>query len=644
MIMIELSGEANNSAERHAVNLLKKLITDYCPDIETNEMVKCTIITSATCYGEEVQDIDVLLLFFDHRPLSVQRGIKSICLALEIKAHGPESIKFEGNNCYVRYKNKWHNASNQSEKQKYSIRDYIDKNTENFQPPFVTNLIWLVNVPSSALVDIPTNNIVGSDVSWDDLVTKLSTDKYPIAHAFFRSQKLYTEVKSIFSKKFKISRIDKRRLDVITKSILDKSTQQYASKLGEQLLIYRGRGGTGKTIRLIQTAYQAYSDYGYRVIILTYNKSLVADIKRLLAFAKVKSTVSGSEAIAISTVHSFMYKWLNKAGYHRKGDNQFLEFYENYKTKFIDDLTSDAKSSAKLDSLRSNNPIDLDWDLLLIDEAQDWPSNERDLLYKIYGYRNFIIADGVDQFVRSSHKTDWRQGIDKKQSQIVTLRKSLRLKNSLCNLVNGLAEDLGLKGWNLDPESSLYGGRVIYVTGNPLSRSFHKKLASTVVSDGNEPIDILLCVPPTWVVKTQPPKIERVSTVAKCYKEWGLEVWDAVNEETRSSYPIDCKQHRIVQYDSCRGLEGWLVINFGLDELYDYKLNLAQKSGITSEDILITNEEAQENFAKQWVMIPLTRAIDTLVIHVSNPNSYIGQIMEDLVEQFPEAIDKYHFE
>lgn len=80
---------------------------------------------------------------------------------------------------------------------------------------------------------------------------------------------------AVFSNVLVPSKIDRKRLEAITRSVLDRTQQQYAEKLGRQLLIFRGRGGTGKTVRLIRMAYQAYDEFGLRVVLLTYNKALV---------------------------------------------------------------------------------------------------------------------------------------------------------------------------------------------------------------------------------------------------------------------------------------------------------------------------------------------------------------------------------
>ena len=247
---------------------------------------------------------------------------------------------------------------------------------------------------------------------------------------------------------------------------------------------------------------------------------------------------------------------------------------------------------------------------MLIDESQDWPVDERDLLYHLYGHKKIIIADGVDQFVRGVSRIDWRAGLSGAESQVVSLTKSLRLKAALCEAVGHFAQQIEFDNWNLEPEKEEYGGRVVVVEGNIFSSEFHHRLAATAKADGNRPIDMLSCVPLTWVVMNEG---KRESVVARKYREWGLDVWDGVDSDERTEFPTSLDQFRIVQYESCRGLEGWVVVNFGFDEFFEYKRSNAEFGGEQRQDIFFEEESASLDYAKKWLMIPLTRAIDTLV-------------------------------
>ena len=67
-----------------------------------------------------------------------------------------------------------------------------------------------------------------------------------------------------------------------------------------------------------------------------------------------------------------------------------------------------------------------------------------------------------------------------------------------------------------------------------------------------------------------PPSLVREQIVSKLNK-LGIKLWDGTQYELRAEYSIDMEEHRILQYDSCRGLEGWVVICLDLDQFVKYK-------------------------------------------------------------------------
>ena len=94
-------------------------------------------------------------------------------------------------------------------------------------------------------------------------------------------------------------------------------------------------------------------------------------------------------------------------------------------------------------------------------------------------------------------------------------------------------------------------------------------------------------------------------------------------------FPTELEQIRIVQYDSCRGLEGWAVVNYALDRFFQYKLDSTDVV-VEQEDIFQDEDTLKLMLAKQWLMIPLTRAIDTLVLHVEDEDSYVGRALRSM--------------
>ena len=644
--MITIHGNKQSGSEYEAAVALAKVAREFFPEIAESKQIVLDIFPSVQCFGQRTQDIDLLVFFADYRhedKLHVCKNgklIHSFCTTIEIKAHTPSSVSFSGPCCSVTYRGHVHDVTSQSEGQKYSVKNYIERNSKTESAPRIENLIWLTRVPKS-LLPKQDSNLLGADTTWSDFLESISlvnTCK-GLTIATFSNRVWMDGIKAIFSKSIEISKIDRKRLEAITKSIMDINQQQYAQKLGQQLLVIKGRGGTGKTVRLLQIAYQSYNELGLRVVLLTYNKALVSDIRRLLALQGVRDSI-GMESVCIKTIHSFMREWLIALDICDKKSDNFIEQYEAYKQEALKMFEQGALSDGDIAEAKTKRSRELEWDILLIDESQDWPKSEMDILYKFYGYKRFVIADGVDQFVRGVERISWVEGVPASERQQINLTKSLRLKSTLCSGVIHFAKELGLQNWMLDPVPESHGGRIAVVIGDPFSEEFHRKLVATAKADGNAPVDLLFCVPPTWVAEKGD---RRCSTVAEKYEQWGYQVWDAVDPTLRGEYPTSRDQFRIVQYDSCRGLEGWVVVCFALDEFYNFKKATAEISSEEKNDMFFEYEESALAYAKRWIMIPLTRAIDTLVIHVSKSDSYVADILKKLKAEYPQEIDWYDF-
>src|SRR6185312_5151032 len=164
-----------------------------------------------------------------------------------------------------------------------------------------------------------------------------------------------------------------------------------------------------------------------------------------------------------------------------------------------------------------------------------------------------------------------------------------------------------------------------------------ERLMKAHEADGNQPVDTLFCVPPAAVIREE--AVVR-STAAWQLEQWGHAVWDGVSTEVRDSYANSVAQVRVVQYDSCRGLEGWAVVLLGLDELYRYKLaSWKPPSSDYSDD-----PAGASKFAARWVMIPVTRAVDTLVIELGPAETPLHHALRRVASQHPDFVEWHSVE
>ena len=262
---------------------------------------------------------------------------------------------------------------------------------------------------------------------------------------------------------------------------------------------------------------------------------------------------------------------------------------------------------------------------------------------QIFGKERVIIADGVDQLIRSQNKCNWiralKPNLDFKKTHE---KQGLRQKVNLVDFVNQLAAKLNVN-WNLEPKKELIGGKVIIST-KEYDELLHKRQYELCVENGNSAYEMMFLVPPSLVEKYETtddydrPKKDRRFIHLEKFSNQGIKIWDGTSSSLRTEYVVDLNSHRLLQYESCRGLEGWTVINLDFDKFIDFKMQTFTEEQ-TNELALESVDEKRKRFVYLWALIPMTRAIDTLVITLKNKDSQIANIMRELYEDNPDFIE-----
>ncbi|SKA24747.1 hypothetical protein [Consotaella salsifontis] len=243
-----------------------------------------------------------------------------------------------------------------------------------------------------------------------------------------------------------------------------------------------------------------------------------------------------------------------------QGYDGFLDAYDEHKELLLEYIRDGAVSKADIDELVGRQPDEFLWDIVFVDEGQDWPSNEIEILRAVYGPERIAVADGVDQFVRDS-VADWSRGLLREQIRPRRLTRCLRMKANLALFVSDFAAAIALHDWDLEPNPDANGGRVLIVEGDLAARpDIYERLCDEAAALGNYPVDLLACVPPQLVRHIGD---DVFSVPGRTLLENGKAVWDASAIDVRSHFPTDRDALRIVQYDSCRGLEGGLLSTTG---------------------------------------------------------------------------------
>lgn len=613
------------------------------------------ILTNVTFGGGQVSEADIVLLcdlknidFELTSPLNGEKLnviVQKLCYIIELKNHN--SFNLKGNQFIVEYNGVPHDVSAQSRQQKFDFSNYLNNIKGIEESPYIYNFIWFTSVSSSA-IESQINKLKDSNISFDDnsLASRFTFKKLLQKTIATTAKSIWVDHNNICwmngfhnNKSDLIDRIIMHFTDrkVVVGDLTQKKLNIIAFKTAKQdmkglekdmFTQFKGRAGTGKTIKLLQRAVQLKNEgNGNRCLLLTYNQALVNDIKRLLYYAG-ETQKPGEKSVQVSTLHSFFLDLLvtldvrkNKVidinSYFNDGGNYEKDLKELLNIKIPSYTGSDFKYLKELEPK-------IDWDYIFIDEAQDWMSVEKDILFKIYGPERIIVADGIDQFMRSGNKLYWEDGIEKKN--VLKDSLSLRQKNNLVSFVNSIADRLDVD-WEVNPNDSFTGGEV-YITDG-YSRDLHEALLSRGRIFKAEPYDLLFLVPRQSVKKDH-------FILYDVFQEDGIHIFDGTNPYNRNRFPIIAEDSRLYQYDSCRGLEGWTVVCYKFDLIFNNKKDDYLKKIHNGQIVLpegVTEDEYTNDLAALWILMPLTRAIDTLVITLDNPNSYIGTILKKLSSQ-----------
>jgi hypothetical protein len=614
-------------------------------------------------YGQKYNDLDVVL--FAEFPTGIDRQIAckvvsgtgdrretgpaetiriySLCLVLELKAQDPRSVRIEGLNILqVKYGNEWKDVNDQSEGQKHAFRAVLkDKLGAEC---WVCNAIWLTSFQRA---DLPNGiaNLIPKDINFLDILRiscaeKTAYETKPNTYPFFgvfpkRDQGIFeaSNVSKLLSqlarKEIQVGSLTRRKMEQVTaKLLLD---QQYAKEIGKKLVIIQGRAGTGKTIKLLRIAHDLASRDGARVRLLTFNLALVSDIRRMTALTGINEESAG--VVHITSLDKFFWELIAVSGL---GVNVEFESYFEVKDKIVSEISqslamglitdADLAGWRELPALR--------YDYILVDEAQDWPRSEQNILLQLYGPQAIVVADGMDQMVRGAVRSEWSLITERSQIHRAPPEKRCLRQKSNLNEFNRVFSRCCDLGWDLESRGDYPGGRVIIVKGK-YTRDLHEELFKNCTSDGNQAYEMLFMVPPRLANIGY--EGEKGFRLRDDFQAWGVRIWDGTRKDNRKEYPNDPLEHRVIQYESCRGLEAWTAVCMELDELFAEKLRTWQRS--EDQQTIEDDDVLRCRYALKWCMMPLTRAIDTTVITLAGHDNKLAEVLFEAAKRFPDAVE-----
>ena len=655
--MIEVTGVAGSPEHRTALKIAK-ILQEYWPGIKDSnpedELIKIAANVKLANYA--VSDIDIVIaaklkpsryiiskrVLFDKDGKRVNNAkilVRSFIAAIEVKDQSESGLEISAGNVNVRYQDGWKSATDQNDKQKYALRKYCQH--VSLADPWIyrcLNLEGIQDLPSNRGRQMPEAATVSSVFNAPTLLSAMISENTlkKTSNGYIMSSGSSGIIERVLDaglfNPLVPSALDRKSMDRIASR--PDEARKLAEILGEKRLHLRGEGGTGKTVLLAQIAHEAYKFHEKRCLFLTYNVALAADLQRLLSLMNIPSS-SEEGGVDVRTVMSFTYSWLHKLGVTKTDEISEFENYEKQCEELKKYFDEGVLGQTDIKNVKEENSEQFHYDAILVDEAQDWPQGEADVLMRLYGEEKVSLADGMSQLIRGS-RTNWKPTISDNLPEVKkAFHECLRMKKNLGIFANAVAERADLN-WSIQPNSQAAGGRVIIST-SPFHQlpDLHNELLEKSAKVGNSPIDSLYCVAPSSIRTVGNRTCSELSTALK---KAGHNVWDGTDPELRRDFPRSQNDHRIIQYDSCRGLEGWTVVLDAFDEFWSLRYDLALSQGHRPDNLIDDKEWASQK-AWQWAMIPITRPIDTLVITLNDETSTAGKLLlavsnylEDFVE------------
>ncbi|MBL1411547.1 UvrD-helicase domain-containing protein [Sphingobacterium faecale] len=294
--------------------------------------------------------------------------------------------------------------------------------------------------------------------------------------------------------------------------------------------------------------------------------------------------------------------------------------------------------------------------ILILDEAQDCARIEKEILIKIFGSENIVVASGgLEQLIRHKELCNWTINESSKLShkRFTKSGKSYRMKKSIVDLCNFLANHYDLP-YHLEAEKSDDEGEIIIDSSSGFENNFKgvlKYKAEQYTALGFKPYEGGLILLDSNNVRksvsnnysdqiTSNLSINEYNNVefskAKKRVEWriksqleseGFMLWDGTYRGTDKLPVPSYNEIRTLYYESCRGLEAWSVYCFSLDSFFYSKYQEEDADKFMLEDIFSNSEARKRKYAINWILMALTRAMDSLYIQIENSESELGKLL-----------------
>ena len=269
------------------------------------------------------------------------------------------------------------------------------------------------------------------------------------------------------------------------------------------------------------------------------------------------------KCVYVNTMHAYFYQLANTVLYNgQMSGDKFLRKYDYILRELLEFVKDD--ESLELVRKMCLSDCNLSWDYVLIDEAQDWSTLEREVILKLFDGGRIIVADGGQQFVRRIDTCDW--SVIRERNNI-KLKYCLRQKENLVSFINSYSHKADILGGKVLTKNNMLGGKII-ITDDDHLYEIHAQEIKRLQNTGNIAYYMLYLVPHSLVKKTT---CGSQFELRSQFEQNGIYYWDGTSANNRDGDSVNADEVRLLQYDSARGLEGWTVMCLDFDVFLDEK-------------------------------------------------------------------------
>jgi hypothetical protein len=618
----------SNRAEKDVVEILEKNLAN---------MVGHDTQLYPKVYGGRFSDRDLeIFLFVTSNGSKIWKEkiqVDNACMSIEVKSHRQLSFESSSNVSIIMHGDRKYPVE-QARQSSQELKRILSQNVRYAAVQHVFYFACFPNIDSSSLEKNALDQarkhcqwpyvLFRDDLTLERILGKLreqwlsmrKSDLGPVQSLWWRDQcsMAYELPQAISGVKQDVvlGAFDKHRFERIANSKIN--VREYLEALDDGDVIIRGKAGSGKSVCAIKLAVEYYKR-GMKVLLCTYNVALANDLDLLFHYHEQNEMIrldfeNGKVgSVNIINIDRLVHDYAEVAG-HYVGSVVFSADYDEQKRRWRESIRS---LMAELGETEVRGLIECDFDIVVIDEAQDVEKEDLVLLNQLLkkGVR-CVYVDSPDQTLRSLENNSVK-GVNASEFTRNTVYRNYRkIAKYSKRIQRQLPTHLQQKDDLVDPEYDGYDDVYNeledgYVEILDYDTSQVESIVRRLVNESKS------ASYDAWATMVIVPGAEEATHVMKCLQAEGIKTWNGTDKEIRAKeYDPTCV--RVIDYRSCRGLEAYNVVLYRPD--LAIQRDMKHCENVKKGSILASNQ----------IFIALSRAINSLSIVV--PSSSLRGLFE----------------